>query len=261
MRWGGKQLLSIQEFSQRTGISKSALRFYEEKGLLIPQRNRDNGYRMYHEDQIEYARLLSSLRLADVPIRDIQKYFSKTKEEQKKIKQEWIERFQKQKQLLELQLKFLESQLEDDHVYLFERQRERVIWKFAEGEQGKFGEHLLQGKKELEKNNIAVNNHYIQYISGRTNPKVWVGFGIDDHVNVTNVDFFDKEEELSKSLCVATQFQGDFSKIEKAYINLANYIRGNNYIRTGELLEMYHGDDLMRVTIMVPVLKLGEEEQ
>ncbi|GGA83163.1 MerR family transcriptional regulator [Ornithinibacillus halotolerans] len=254
-------MLTIQEFSKRTGIPKSALRFYEEKKLLMPLRNKANGYRMYHEDQLEYAKLVSSLRLADVPIKDIQTYFSQSKEEQKTIIKEWIKRFHNQKEILEVQIKFLESQLEDDSVFLFERQKERVIWHLAEGDQGGFGKQLLQGNTLLQKNNINVNNHYIQYISGRKNAKVWIGFGVDEKADISDLEFIDKEEELSKSLCIATQFEGDFSRIETAYISLANYIRNNNYIRTGELIEMYHGNDLKRVTIMVPVLKLGEEEE
>ena len=67
------QLMNIQDFSERTGISKSALRYYEAKNLLIPSERSANGYRVYSEDQIATVKLISSLRLADIPIKDIQK--------------------------------------------------------------------------------------------------------------------------------------------------------------------------------------------
>lgn len=39
----------IGELSERTGVSRRALRYYEEQGLLVPERAR-NGYRMYAQD-------------------------------------------------------------------------------------------------------------------------------------------------------------------------------------------------------------------
>jgi len=38
--------LTIGQLSQRSGVATSALRFYEERGLLRPERNR-SGYRVY----------------------------------------------------------------------------------------------------------------------------------------------------------------------------------------------------------------------
>lgn len=61
--------MNIQDFSDRTGISKSALRYYEQKNLLFPRDRSANGYRVYSEDQIATVKLISSLRLVDIPIR------------------------------------------------------------------------------------------------------------------------------------------------------------------------------------------------
>ncbi|MED0716388.1 MerR family transcriptional regulator [Aeribacillus composti] len=58
----------MQTFSKRTGILKSALRYYESENLLHPIRS-ENGYRLYSEEQIATVKLISSLRLADVPIK------------------------------------------------------------------------------------------------------------------------------------------------------------------------------------------------
>ncbi|WP_212927945.1 MerR family transcriptional regulator [Oceanobacillus sp. J11TS1] len=58
----------------KTGIPKSALRFYEEKDLLKSVRQENSNYRMYSEDQVPLAKMIASLRTARVPIRDIQLY-------------------------------------------------------------------------------------------------------------------------------------------------------------------------------------------
>ncbi|WP_454809275.1 MerR family transcriptional regulator [Paenarthrobacter nitroguajacolicus] len=47
-RWKDCGLL-IGELSERTGVSRRALRYYEEQGLLVPDRA-CNGYRVYAQD-------------------------------------------------------------------------------------------------------------------------------------------------------------------------------------------------------------------
>ncbi|MCG7435127.1 MerR family DNA-binding transcriptional regulator [Lysinibacillus sp. FSL M8-0216] len=44
--------MNIQLFSEKTGIFKSALRYYEAKNLLLPRERSTNGYRIYSNDQI-----------------------------------------------------------------------------------------------------------------------------------------------------------------------------------------------------------------
>ena len=46
-----KSVLAIGELSERTGLSVSAIRFYEEKGLITPHRN-SGGHRRYMRSDI-----------------------------------------------------------------------------------------------------------------------------------------------------------------------------------------------------------------
>ena len=46
MAYRGNELLPIGEIAQRTGVAVSALRFYEDSGLLKPRRN-NSGHRRY----------------------------------------------------------------------------------------------------------------------------------------------------------------------------------------------------------------------
>ena len=45
--------MKINEVEERVGITKRNIRFYEKEGLLTPQRNSDNGYRDYGEEEVE----------------------------------------------------------------------------------------------------------------------------------------------------------------------------------------------------------------
>lgn len=67
-------MLTISHFSDRCGISPSALRFYERKGLLVPARRRENGYRAYAPEQVADARFLGSLRAAGISLSAIREF-------------------------------------------------------------------------------------------------------------------------------------------------------------------------------------------
>ncbi|MFF6014626.1 MerR family transcriptional regulator [Lysinibacillus fusiformis] len=95
------EFMNIQLFSEKTGISKSALRYYEAKNLLLPRERSTNGYRIYSNEQIATVKLISSLRLADIPIKDIKVYLTENDEaKQKQMMENWINNINKKKDLL-----------------------------------------------------------------------------------------------------------------------------------------------------------------
>jgi len=67
-----KTSYSIGEFSQVTGLSVKTLRFYHEKGLLVPSSvDETTGYRFYSADKIEKARVIMRLRQMEFSLEDI----------------------------------------------------------------------------------------------------------------------------------------------------------------------------------------------
>ncbi|MGH8870629.1 MAG: MerR family transcriptional regulator [Acidimicrobiia bacterium] len=48
----------ISEAARATGFTESALRFYEQEGVVVPERT-DTGYRSYHEDHLESLRFVA----------------------------------------------------------------------------------------------------------------------------------------------------------------------------------------------------------
>jgi DNA-binding transcriptional MerR regulator len=66
--------MTIQSFSQRTGLPASTLRYYEKEGLLKPDFRADNGYRLYREDQIPSAMKIHTLRQAGIGLSEIRQY-------------------------------------------------------------------------------------------------------------------------------------------------------------------------------------------
>ncbi len=61
-------LYKIGEFSQRCGVSKDTLRYYDKAGILTPSYKADNGYRMYTEYDLMKLMQIRTLRGLDFPL-------------------------------------------------------------------------------------------------------------------------------------------------------------------------------------------------
>ena len=65
--------VKINEVEALVGITKKNIRFYEEKGLLSPSRNSENGYRDYGQEEVDVLRRIKLLRKLGVPIEEIRR--------------------------------------------------------------------------------------------------------------------------------------------------------------------------------------------
>lgn len=62
--------MTIKEIEERSGLSRANIRFYEQQGLLCPERG-GNGYRNYSEQDLETLRRIRLLRALGVGMEDI----------------------------------------------------------------------------------------------------------------------------------------------------------------------------------------------
>lgn len=70
--------MRIQEVEAQVGITKKNIRFYEQEGLITPQRNRENGYREYSAEDVLRLKKIRLFRRLGVPIEDLRKLLSGT---------------------------------------------------------------------------------------------------------------------------------------------------------------------------------------
>lgn len=74
---GVSQRLSIGEFARASGLSVSALRFYDSAGLLIPAAvDGRTGYRSYDRGQLAGAELVRDLRRLEMPLAEIPRFLA-----------------------------------------------------------------------------------------------------------------------------------------------------------------------------------------
>ncbi|TQX30903.1 MerR family transcriptional regulator [Clostridioides difficile] len=66
---------SITDVSKITKISSSAIRFYEEKGLLLPINRKPSGVRYFSEGDVERLIFIKELKDTGLSIKDIHECF------------------------------------------------------------------------------------------------------------------------------------------------------------------------------------------
>lgn len=61
----------INEVENIVNLSKKAIRYYEQEGLIKPKRNQNNDYRLYTEEDLNKLKIIKFLRELGVPISEL----------------------------------------------------------------------------------------------------------------------------------------------------------------------------------------------
>lgn len=65
--------MKINQVEELVGITKKNIRFYEDQGLITPNRNLENGYRDYSLEDVKVLNQIKLLRRLEVPIEEIRR--------------------------------------------------------------------------------------------------------------------------------------------------------------------------------------------
>lgn len=132
-----KTSYSIGEFSQITGLSAKTLRFYHEKGILVPTSvDEATGYRYYDAGKIEVARVLMRLRQMEFSLEDIATVFAECGDDA-----DILNRLERQKQ-------FLQQRISEDRDIV--RSLSEIIAKEKEAKQLLEGANFAVEQKSIE---------------------------------------------------------------------------------------------------------------
>lgn len=77
--------MTIKDVCKKTNLTAKAVRYYEEEGLLKPERIEDNSYRNYTEEDLEILKKIKLFRYLDFSIDEIRKLLKSDKEKMKKL--------------------------------------------------------------------------------------------------------------------------------------------------------------------------------
>ncbi|SFJ84435.1 MerR family transcriptional regulator [Thermoflavimicrobium dichotomicum] len=114
-------MYQIDEVAKKTGLTKRALRYYEELGLVTPSGRTEGGYRLYTEQDIQQILHLKNLRdllgisLAEIKeLMILEKKYQELKENyfQKNSISERLELLKQLEETLNIQQKQLQEKVE-----------------------------------------------------------------------------------------------------------------------------------------------------
>ncbi|GGD97502.1 MerR family transcriptional regulator [Paenibacillus nasutitermitis] len=71
-----EQTFTIKQTAVQTGISEDTIRYYEKIALLPRADRKDNGHRVYRQENIDTIRLISCLKKTGMPLEEIRPFLA-----------------------------------------------------------------------------------------------------------------------------------------------------------------------------------------
>lgn len=71
-----EQTFTIKQTAKQTGISEDTIRYYEKIALLPRAERKDNGHRVYREEDIDAIRLISCLKKTGMPLEEMRPFLT-----------------------------------------------------------------------------------------------------------------------------------------------------------------------------------------
>jgi DNA-binding transcriptional MerR regulator len=105
------QLLSIGELSERTGVPASALRYYDELGLVRPA-TREAGQRRYAASAVRYIGLIVVFREIGFSLAEIERFIGGARRSRRKLIDRKLAELAEQQHRIEVARRALEHGLE-----------------------------------------------------------------------------------------------------------------------------------------------------
>ena len=112
------------EIQNKTGLTRKAIEYYEDKGLINPHRL-ENGYKDYTEKDLDILVKVSILRKLGVSLSEIKQcvlYNSSTLSSVLRMKEHQLEVDERRKNILELIVKGEKQELIDEYIAMIETQ-------------------------------------------------------------------------------------------------------------------------------------------
>lgn len=71
-----EQTFTIKQTAEQTGISEDTIRYYEKIALLPRADRKDNGHRIYRQEDIHMIRLISCLKKTGMPLEEMRPFLA-----------------------------------------------------------------------------------------------------------------------------------------------------------------------------------------
>ncbi|HLJ97907.1 MAG TPA: MerR family transcriptional regulator [Gemmataceae bacterium] len=234
-------MFSIGEFSRITGLTIKTLRFYHEKGILIPACVEDqSGYRYYDPRQIEKARLITRLRDMEFSLEQINDLLASYDDEA-----DIVDFLERQKGILEAQMRRHRTIVDSlNQILRTEREARMVLQNSTfQVEQKHLDPMLVAGIRmkgrysECGKSFATISRALGRYISGKC-----FLLHYDTEYREEDADFEAcmpirqrkavegiSIRELQGGRCVSLLHKGPYEELGRSYAKILTHIKEKGY--------------------------------
>lgn len=136
--------MTIKEIEVLTGLPRANVRYYEAEGLIAPQRNKENGYRVYSEEDAGLLLKIRLLRSLEIPIEELKAIQAGTRTVEEALRQS-LETQQEQQSRIGRSMEITRRMLADSVSYDTLDAQTYL--------------RLLEGEEALKQDRVPVENH------------------------------------------------------------------------------------------------------
>lgn len=210
------------EIQNKTGLTRKAIEYYEEKGLINPQKT-ENGYRDYSENDLEVLIKVSLFRKLGISVTEIEDYLSTGISSLSSVlrrKQHQLEVEEKRKEVLELVVKGESQELINEKIKLIEAE-ESIYERLERLFPGYFGQMLFAAyqpflNEPLGKDEKEAFEKYVNYLDNL--PSLQLSKDEQDYI-----------EKISSTFDMRTLKKVNKDKIN-AIENVEEWLKENNNV-------------------------------
>lgn len=211
------------EVQEKTALSRKAIEYYEEKGLIHPKKL-DNGYRDYSCEDVEVLEKISLLRNLGLSISEIALYLDSKEETLASVlrrKEHELDICEKRKNILKLIVKGESMDLINEELAIIQAQ-ENIYDKLVRIFPGYFGQMIFSSYKiflndSLAKDQEAAFNEYIKFLDSL--PNFELSNEEKDYIETVSSSFDMKTlDDVSKGKLVAIENIKTWLEENKDYI-------------------------------------------
>lgn len=211
------------EVQEKTALSRKAIEYYEEKGLIHPKKL-DNGYRDYSCEDVEVLEKISLLRNLGLSIFEIALYLDSKEETLASVlrrKEHELDICEKRKNILKLIVKGESMDLINEELAIIQAQ-ENIYDKLVRIFPGYFGQMIFSSYKiflndSLAKDQEAAFNEYIKFLDSL--PNFELSNEEKDYIETVSSSFDMKTlDDVSKGKLVAIENIKTWLEENKDYI-------------------------------------------
>ena len=226
------------EVQDKTNLSRKAIEYYEEKGLIHPKKL-ENGYRDYSDEDIEVLKKISLLRNLGLNISEIALYLDSKEDALASIlrrKEHELNIEEKKKNVLNLIVKGESVDLINDELAIIEAQ-ETIYDKLIRIFPGYFGQIIFSSYKiflneSLNKDEEAAFNEYIKFLDSL--PNFELSKEEKDYIEAISSSFDMKTlDDVNKGKLIAIENSKTWLEDNKDYIKAYKEYKNTDEYKNG----------------------------